>query len=75
MTPSLLEYFDSAWLMTVLPQPKAPGMEQVPAGSTHNARNTANATAHNAHVHSPTWSSPSLGEVTHDPPDPLHTHA
>lgn len=33
MTPSALEYLDSAWEITVLPQPKAPGMEHVPAGA------------------------------------------
>lgn len=31
MMPSELEYLDSAWEMTVLPQPKAPGMAHVPA--------------------------------------------
>lgn len=28
--PSLLLYLDKAWEMTVLPQPKAPGIAQVP---------------------------------------------
>ena len=28
--PSLLLYLDSAWEMTVLPHPKAPGIAQVP---------------------------------------------
>ena len=35
MMPSELEYLDSACEMTVLPQPNAPGMAQVPAAKTH----------------------------------------
>lgn len=31
-----LEYFDSAWEITVLPQPKAPGMAQVPPRTDGN---------------------------------------
>ena len=30
-------YFDSAWLMTVLPQPNAPGMQHVPPSTDGNS--------------------------------------
>ena len=35
MMPSELEYLDSAWLMTVLPHPNAPGIAHVPAHPDH----------------------------------------
>jgi hypothetical protein len=38
MTPSELENLDSACEMTVLPQPKAPGMAQVPARGSGRGR-------------------------------------
>ena len=33
----VLAYFDSAWLMTVLPQPNAPGMQHVPPSTDGNS--------------------------------------
>ena len=36
MMPSLLEYLESACEITVLPQPKAPGIAQVPPSTLGN---------------------------------------
>ena len=36
MMPSLLEYLESAWEMTVLPHPNAPGMAHVPPSTEGN---------------------------------------
>ena len=43
--PSLLLYLDRAWEMTVLPQPKAPGMAHVPAGDAEISTRSAVVTA------------------------------